>query len=114
MSYDKITRPKMNQKVRQRAEAIINGSVVKNRRKALGLTQVELAIMAATSPRLVAMIERNQSIDPATSVTLRLARALSVTVEALCAGARPYTSRVSPPHDTALEAMNSVESDATA
>lgn len=83
----------MNQHRRRNPEVIINGDVVKRRRKAFGLTQVELGLMADCHSRVIAQIEKGRALDPATSVTLRLAKALSLTVEALCAGARPYTSR---------------------
>lgn len=92
-------RPRMNQRQRGRAEQIINPSVVKERRRALGFTQMQLAIMSACSPRTIALIERGKSLDPSTSVTLRIAKALSIHVEALCAGSRPYSSR------TALNAL---------
>lgn len=94
-------RPPMNRGQRKRAEIVINGLVCKQRRKNLGLTQVELAIMSATSPRTIAMIERGKNLDPPTSVTLRIAKALSVTVEALTAGSTPFTSRTTPrpPYD---------------
>lgn len=90
---DMPARPPMNRNLRARAEVVINADVVKQRRKALGLSQVELALMAVTSPRVITAVEKGRAIDPATSVTLRLARALSVTVEALCAGAQPFSSR---------------------
>lgn len=86
-------RPPAKRVQKRRAEVIINAEVVRQRRRALGFTQMDLAIMASCSPRTIAMIERGKSIDPATSVTLRLARALSCTVEALCSDARPYSSR---------------------
>jgi ribosome-binding protein aMBF1 (putative translation factor) len=95
--YDKVAerpmRPPMNAKQLRAAQRVINGDVVRNRRKALGMTQIELGIRAATTSRVIASIERNRTLDPPTSTTLRLAKALSITVEALCAGAQPYTSR---------------------
>lgn len=87
-------RPKMNRNQRKRPqEPIINKDVVAWRRKALGLSQGQLAIMAAVAPLTISHIERGIKLDPATSVTLRVAKALSLTVEALCADANPYTSR---------------------
>jgi DNA-binding XRE family transcriptional regulator len=74
-------------------EPIINAEVVKTRRRALGLTQVQLALMAACSQSTIRQIEQGKKLDPVTSVTLRIAKSLSVTVEALCRDARPYTSR---------------------
>lgn len=91
--YHGPARPPMNAKQRRLAEAIINGDVVRRRRKALNLTQTELAIMASTTVRLISRIERGVALDPPTSVTLRLAKSLSVTCEALCSGSLPYTSR---------------------
>lgn len=89
-------RPKMNEGAISTAKMpIINANVVKTRRKQLGLTQVQLAIMSASSPHTIRQIERGKQLDPATSVTLRIAKSLSVTVEALCAGARPYEARYS-------------------
>ena len=89
--HDKVAerpmRPPMNAKQLVRAQRVINGDVVRTRRKALGMTQIELGIRAATTSRVIASIERNRTLDPPTSTTLRLAKALSVTVEALCAGA---------------------------
>lgn len=78
---------------RRRAEVVINGEVVRRRRHAMGLTQVELSLMAWTTVRVIARIERGAQLDPPTSTTLRLAKALSVTVEALCAGNQAFTSR---------------------
>lgn len=86
-------RPPMNAQRRARAEIVINGALVKDRRKRLGMSQVQLGLASATSARTIALIERGKSLDPPTSTTLRLAKALSVTVEALCRGAQPYTSR---------------------
>lgn len=88
-----VQRPPMNRKQRRLAEVVINGDVVKRRRKALGLTQMQLAVAASTTVRLIGRVEAGRTIDPPTSVTLRLAKALSVTVEALTSGAQPYTSR---------------------
>lgn len=94
-------KPKMNRDQGKRAkEAIINRDVVKARRSALGLTQHQLAIMSACSPHTLSQIERGMQLDPATSVTLRIAKALSITVEALCADARPYSSRNVKLHST--------------
>jgi transcriptional regulator with XRE-family HTH domain len=67
-------------------DPVISAEVVKMRRKALGLTQMQLSIMSATNLRTIQGIERGKQLDPATSVTLRIAKALSVTVEALCRG----------------------------
>lgn len=78
---------------RRRAAVVINGEVVKRRRRALGLSQVELSLMTYTTVRVIGQIERGKSLDPPTSTTLRLAKALSVTVEALCAGNQAFTSR---------------------
>lgn len=86
-------RPPMNAQQRRRADVIIDGDLVKQRRRALGLTQYDLSIMAACAPRTITQIERGKAIDPPTSITLRLAKALSVTVEALTRGAKPYSSR---------------------
>lgn len=93
-------RPAMNAAQGKRVkEAIINPTVVRNRRRALGLSQVQLAIMSATSTRTIALIERGRQLDPATSVTLRIAKALSVTVEALCAENRAYSGRTARAYD---------------
>jgi DNA-binding XRE family transcriptional regulator len=97
-------RPPMRAKQRTRAEVIINGELVRARRKALQFTQYDLAIAASCSPRTITQIERGKALDPPTSITLRLAKALSVTVEALTKGAQPYSSRtvvraVSDPED---------------
>jgi len=78
---------------RRRAEVVINGEVVRARRRALGLTQMDLSLMAWTTVRVIQRIERGLQLDPPTSTTLRLAKALSVTVEALCAGNKAFTSR---------------------
>lgn len=87
-------RPPMNAAQKPRPQsAMLNAEVVRSRRRALGLTQVMLAVMAGTNARTIAQIERNKQLDPPTSVTLRIARALSVTVEALCRGAEPYSAR---------------------
>lgn len=98
-------RPRMNKgAVSTAKQPIINAIVVKTRRKQLGITQVQLAIMAACSPHTVRQIERGKQLDPATSVTLRIAKSLSVTVEALCAGARPYEARYSHRQESVLPA----------
>lgn len=76
-------------------EAIINGQVVKQRRNQMQITQVQLAIMSACNPATIRAIERGKSIDPPTSITLRIAKSLGITVEALCRGARPYQGRIS-------------------
>lgn len=87
-------RPGMNRGAKVRPqEPIINAAVVRERRVHLGMTQVQLAIAAATNPTTIRKIERGRNLDPPTSVTLRLAKALSTSVEALCRGARPYSSR---------------------
>lgn len=90
------TRPPMNKNQAARPrEAIINAEVVKERRKQLGITQTQLAIMAATNPTTIRKIERGVNLDPPTSITLRIAKSLAVSVEALCRGARPYSGRIS-------------------
>lgn len=87
-------RPPMNAKQATRPKAaMLNAEIVRSRRRALGLTQVMLAVMAGCQPRTIAQIERNKQLDPPTSVTLRIAKALSVTVEALTRGAEPYSAR---------------------
>ena len=50
-------------------------------RKALQWTQAELALRAHVSQGLVARIETGKVKDPASSITLRLARALGVTAD---------------------------------
>lgn len=86
MNRNQSTRPK---------EPIINGQVVKDRRRQLGITQVQLSIMSACNPTTIRKIERGHQIDPPTSITLRIAKSLAITVEALCRGARPYQGRIS-------------------
>lgn len=86
MNRDQSARPK---------EVIINAEVVRSRRKQLGFSQTQLAIMAAMNPTTLRRIERGVNLDPPTSITLRLAKSLAITVEALCRGARPYSGRVS-------------------
>lgn len=89
-------RPAMNRnRSTHPREPILNGEVVKQRRKQLQLTQVQLAIMSACNPATIRKIERGINIDPPTSISLRIAKSLAITVEALCRGARPYQGRIS-------------------
>lgn len=57
------------------------GERLKQQRQARGYTQAELALRAHVSQGLVARIETGKVKDPASSITLRLARALGVTAD---------------------------------
>lgn len=99
MTLENPHRPVMNRKVSGSArEPVINVGVMKARRAAMGYSQVQLAVAAGCSSRTIQQIERGKQMDPSTSVTLRIAKALSMTVEALTKGHHAYTSRYGP-HD---------------
>jgi transcriptional regulator with XRE-family HTH domain len=57
------------------------GERLLTQRKKRGMTQAELAKTAKVSQGLIARIERGQVKDPASSVSRRLAQALSVTAD---------------------------------
>lgn len=57
------------------------GERLKQQRQLRGLTQTALALRAHVSQGLVARIETGKVKDPASSITLRLARALGVTAD---------------------------------
>jgi len=58
-----------------------SGNRIRERRRALGLSQTELGRMLGYSHRAISMLELGQWRDPRVSVALRLARALQCKVE---------------------------------
>jgi transcriptional regulator with XRE-family HTH domain len=74
-------------------------SPLRNRRRAAGLTQAQLAARAGVSRQLVAAVEAGHNV-PAVDAALGLARALGATVEELFAS--PSPSRVRPALDRRL------------
>ena len=60
------------------------GKGIAARRRALGLSQNELARRAEVNHPTLHKIETGQRLNPSVGVVLRIARALGTTVEALC------------------------------
>ncbi|HOF88881.1 MAG TPA: helix-turn-helix transcriptional regulator [Armatimonadota bacterium] len=57
-------------------------NLISSKRKALGYTQAQLALLVGTDQSHISKIE-NAHIDPATSLALRIAKALGSSVEQL-------------------------------
>jgi HTH-type transcriptional repressor of puuD len=67
----------------------MDGKRLAKLRKAVGLTQVQLANAAGVDPSLVSRIERGEVTKPAITTVQALARALRVTLDELAADPDP-------------------------
>lgn len=64
-------------------KAKVVGNRIRERRKALGLSEEKLGAMLGYTHRTISMFELGQLPDPRVSVALRLAKALECSVENL-------------------------------